>query len=191
MKTPRAWMTAVGLSALMLAPAATSARAATSLGSGRLIVDSCSAHTLRIPFTGTIITARRPGHAVMNALTFRNVSAIRLRRVFFDYELDSPSAHRGPTPTVSWRLDERRWHWLPLPFWTPQSKKTNAFWESNDTVVGTIAAHSRHRLSLRITFHRRDHSGFYDGQAMFGAPACGNGKMMIGFGEIDFAYQPL
>lgn len=190
MTSPRAWVAAAGLSALVLASAATPADASTSNGAERLTPGSCSAHMLRIPFTGTIITARRPGHPVTNALTFRNVSRIKLTRVFFDYELDSPSRHRGPTPTMSWRLDHRRWHSLPLPFWTPQSKKTNAFWESRDTVIGTIAAHSRHRLQLRITFHRRDHSGIYDGQAAFGAPACGSGRMMIGFGEINFAYQP-
>jgi hypothetical protein len=188
MALPRVLITAAVPAALVLSGTMAQAMASPEFVSAT--PRSCSSHTLRIPFTGTIITARRAGQSVTNALTFRNVSTARLTRVFFDYELDSPSRHRGPTPTMSWRLDHRRWHALPLPFWTPQSTKTNAFWESKDTVVGTIAAHSRHRLQMRITFHSRDHSGIYDGQAGFGAPACSNGGTLIGFGEINFAYQP-
>src|SRR5260370_24018600 len=84
----------------------------------------------------------------------------------------------------------RKWRALPLPFWTPASAKTNAFWESNDVLIGSIAPHSKHSLQMRITFHKRDHSGLYDGQIAFGSPTCGHGHMIIGFGEINYAYQP-
>jgi hypothetical protein len=176
--------------AVLLVPGA-AVRASTSApASASATASSCSSHMLKIPLTGTFTVARRASHAVTATVTLRSATKVNLKGVFFDYELDSPISHRRPTPTMSWRLGRRPWNALPLPFWTPASSKTNAFWESNDTRVGFIAAQSKHRLRMRITFHRRDHSGFYDGQIGFGAPACSNGHMLIGFGEINFAYQP-
>ena len=153
----------------------------------------------RVPAHPTCSRSRSPGSSRWPAasvmpftatVTLRSATNVTLKGVFFDYELDSPISHRRPTPTMSWRLGHRKWQALPLPFWTPASAKTDAFWESNDTLIGSIAAHSKHSLQMRITFHKRDHSGLYDGQIAFGAPACRNGQMMIGFGEINFAYQP-
>ncbi len=174
----------------LLVPGAAARASESAPGSIIKTASSCSSHMLKLPFTGNFTVARRPGHAVTATATVRSATNVSLKHVFFDYELDSPISHRRPTPTMSWRLDHRKWQALPLPIWTPASAKTNAFWESNDTLIGSIAAHSKHRLQMRITFHRRDHSGLYDGQIAFGAPACGNGHMMIGFGEINFAYQP-
>jgi hypothetical protein len=189
MPAPKAMVTTLGLAALLLPGAA--ARASTSASaSASATASSCSSHMLKIPFTGTFTVAHRAGDAVTAKVILRSATKVNLKGVFFDYELDSPISHRRPTPTMSWRLNHRRWHALPLPFWTPASPKTNAFWESNDTLIGSIAAHSKHTLRMRITFHKRDHSGFYDGQIGFGAPACRNGHMLIGFGEINFAYQP-
>jgi hypothetical protein len=183
-------MATTACAAALLLPGAAAWASTSAPGSVSVTAVSCSSHMLKIPFTGKFTVAKRAGHAVTATVTLRSATNVKLKRVFFDYELDSPISHRRPTPTMSWRLDHRRWRALPLPFWTPASAKTNAFWESNDTLVGTIAAHSRHSLQMRITFHRRDHSGFYDGQIGFGAPACRNGHMLIGFGEINFAYQP-
>jgi len=145
---------------------------------------------LRIPFTGHFTQATRAGHAVTATVTLRSSTRVALTRVFFVYELDPPTAHRRPTPTMSWRLGHRKWRALPLPHWTPASSKTNAFWASNDVRIGPIAPHSQHRLQMRITFHKRDHSGLYPGQAGFGSLACDHGRMLIGFGEINFDYEP-
>jgi hypothetical protein len=145
---------------------------------------------LRIPFTGHFTQATRPGHAVTATATVRNSTRVALKRVFFDYELVPPTAHRRPTPTMSWRLGHSKWRALPLPKWTPKTSKTDAFWESNDVRIGPIAAHSKHRLQMRITFHKRDHSGLYPGYILLGSPACGHGRMPIGFGEINFDYEP-
>jgi len=180
-------VTTLSVAALLLPGAAASSSAA---GSVSATASSCSSHMLKIPFTGTFTVAKQAGHAVTATVTLRSTTNVTLKGVFFDYELDSPISHRRPTPTMSWRLNHRKWQALPLPFWTPASAKTNAFWESNDTLVGSIAAQSKHSLHMRITFHRRDHSGLYDGQIAFGAPACHHGQMIIGFGEINFAYKP-
>jgi hypothetical protein len=189
MPVPKAMVTTLGLTALLLPGAG--ARASTSAPApASATASSCSSHMLRIPFTGTFTVAHRAGQAVTATVTLRSATTVTLKGVFFDYELDSPIPHRRPTPTMSWRLGHRPWQALPLPNWTPASSKTNAFWESNDTLIGSIAAQSKHTLRMRITFHKRDHSGFYDGQIGFGAPACSSGHMLIGFGEINFAYQP-
>lgn len=189
MGVPNVMFTALGVAALLL-PGAAGGASAPASASPRAAAGPCSSHMLKVPFTGTFTVARRPGHAVTATVTLRSATKVSLKGIFFDYELDSPISHRRPTPAMSWRLDHRRWRALPLPFWTPASSKANAFWESNDTPVGSIAAHSKHRLRMRITFHKRDHSGFYDGQVGFGAPACSNGHMLIGFAEINFEYQP-
>jgi len=181
---------ATACGAVLLLPGAAAWASTSGPGSASVAAISCSSHMLKVPFTGKFTVAERAGRAVTATVTLRSAANVRLRRVFFDYELDSPISHRRPTPTLSWRLDHRKWQALPLPIWTPASAKTNAFWESNDTLVGAIAAQSKHSLQMRITFRRRDHSGFYDGQIGFGAPACRSGHMVIGFGEINFEYQP-
>jgi len=91
---------------------------------------------------------------------------------------------------MSWRLDHRKWRALPLPNWTPRSSKNDAFWESNDARIGPIAPHSKHRLQMRITFHKRDHAGGYPGFILLGTQACGQGRTVIGFGELNFDYEP-
>lgn len=189
MRLPKAVVIAICLSGFLLP--GTQAQASTSAPvSASPAASSCSSHMLRIPFTGHFTQARRAGHAVTATVTLRSSTKVALTRVFFDYELDPPTSHRRPTPTMAWRLDHRKWRALPLPNWTPASSKTDAFWESNDVRIGPIAPHSKHRLQMRITFHKRDHPGLYPGQAGFGSPACGHGRMLIGFGEINFAYEP-
>lgn len=189
MPVPKAIATALCVAALLL-PGAAAQASESAPGSVSATASSCSSHMLKIPFTGNFTTARRAGHAVTATVTLRSATKVTLKGVFFDYELDSPISHRRPTPTIRWRLNHRKWAALPLPVWTPASAKTDAFWESNDTLIGSVAAHSRHSLQIRVTFHGRDHSGLYNGQIAFGASACHNGHMMIGFGEINFAYQP-
>jgi len=189
MPIPKTIATTVCVAALLL-PGAPAWALTSAPGSVSATASSCSSHMLKIPFTGKFTVDKRAGHAVTATVTLRSATDVKLKGVFFDYELDSPISHRRPTPTMSWRLDHRKWQALPLPFWTPASTKTNAFWKINDTLIGSIAAHTKHSLQMRITFHRRDHSGLYDGQIGFGATACRNGHMMIGFGEINFAFQP-
>ena len=189
MPVTKAIATTLCVMALLL-PGAAAQASKSATGSVNAMASSCSSHMLKIPFTGKFTMARRAGHAVTATVTLRSSTKVTLKGVFFDYELDSPISHRRPTPTIRWRLNHRKWLALPLPVWTPASAKTNAFWESNDTLIGAIPAHSKHLLQMRVTFHGRDHAGLYDGQIAFGAPACRNGHMMIGFGEINFAYQP-
>jgi hypothetical protein len=154
------------------------------------VLARCPARTLRIPFTGVIATASRAGQQVTAAMTIKSGTSLRLRRVFFDYELDSPVARRHPAPVMAWRLGHGRWHPLPLPHWTPANRRHGAFWETNDTVIGPIAPHSRHTLRFRLAFRRRDHPGIYSGQAAFGSATCDSGHQIIGFGEAGFAFRP-
>lgn len=189
MRLPKAVVTGICLSGFLL-PGAQAQASTSAPGTVRPAASSCSSHMLRIPFTGRFTMATQAGHPVTATVTLRSSTRVALTRVFFDYELDPPIAHRRPTPTMSWRLGHSKWRALPLPNWTPASSKTDAFWATNDVRIGSIAPHSKHRLQMRITFHKRDHSGLYPGQIAFGSPACGHSRMMIGFGEINFAYQP-
>src|SRR5260370_28921959 len=84
----------------------------------------------------------------------------------------------------------RKWRALPLPFWTPASAKTNAFWESNDVLIGSITPHSKHSFQMRITFHKRDHSGLYGGPIPFGSPTCLPGPTILAPAEINLPFQP-
>lgn len=190
MRFPKApVVTAICVSGFLL-PVAQAHASASAPGSVRTAANSCSSHMLKIPFTGKFTMATRPGHPVTATVTLRSATRVTLRRVFFDYELDPPTSHRRPSPTMSWRLGHHKWQALPLPNWTPASSKTDAFWASNDVRIGSIAPHSKHSLQMRIAFHKRDHSGLYNGQIGFGAPACNSGRMLIGFGEINWDYQP-
>ena len=82
------------------------------------------------------------------------------------------------------------WRTLPLPFWTPASHGNLAFWESNDTAFGHIAASGKTTLEFRISFRARNHSGEYSGSFAFGSSSCDGGHEMIGFGAAEFYYQP-
>jgi hypothetical protein len=63
-----------------------------------------------------------------------------------------------------------------------------AFWETNDTAFGRIAAHAHALLEL-LSFHPLNPSGDYGGGAAFGARGCSDPLVMIGFVAVSFDFR--
>jgi hypothetical protein len=176
--------------ATVLAVLPASAAHAASAGPASVATGPCSASTLKIPFITTSPVARRAGQAVTQLVPMRNTANVTVTRVFFDFELPSPSPHRSRTPSMWWRRGTTgAWRVLPLPYWTPAQHGALAFWETNDTAFGRIAAHAHALLELRVSFHPLDPSGDYGGGAAFGARECSDPLVMIGFVAVSFDFR--
>jgi hypothetical protein len=152
---------------------------------------SCGYGMVKVPSNiHSAPVATRPGQVVVMKTTIRNTSGIKLTSASIIQHVVPAKNHRGPAPTMSWRVGHGSWHKFYLT-WHSVPKKSNLqpYWETNRGAIGTLAAHSVRALQVRIAFHRGDSKGIYFGSVLVNARGCGLDDLLVGGGGLDSFYS--
>ena len=151
---------------------------------------SCGYGMVKVPSNiHSAPVATRPGQVVVMKTTIRNISGTKLTGASISQRVVPAKNHRGPAPTMSWRVGSGSWHKFYLTWHSvPKNSNLLPYWQTNRGAIGTLTAHSVRALQIRIAFHRGDAKGIYYGTVDVNAPACGWDDQLVGAGKLDSYY---
>lgn len=129
----------------------------------------------------------RAGQNLVTYTTVRNAKSAPLSGVFFDYEMVSPSNHKGAAPIVWWKFNGGSWHHLIMT-WHAATKSSTAQWLGGDAVLGNLPGSTSHTLEMTVDYPSGATPGFYDGTLLAGAKTCG--YQLLGAIPVTTEYRP-
>ncbi|PWI43810.1 hypothetical protein [Streptomyces sp. ICBB 8177] len=129
----------------------------------------------------------KPGQNLVTYTTVRDAKPTALSGVFIDYEMTSPSTHKGPAPTVWWKFNGGSWHHMPMS-WNPAVNGASAVWIGGDGTLGNIPGHSTRTLEMTVDYPKGAARGIYSGNVWVGAKTCGT--QLLGGLLVTTAYEP-